>query len=549
MPIGEQEMIRQNAADEQRIKELEEELQKNKKKIKYKIGKVFGENLQPRKKLIRIPGELRKLKRSSYADPVDLEIPSQDPFVYSKYLKGKIKELTLYNEANCSDILYAIGEEVYHAQQSFPAAVCLPFRLLKLRREHMRMETVEVKIVEEAAVTVKPLLPKKESVQSAGKESKKKVVKKLPPIAGIDKCVLFIATNGAGLGHLTRCLAVAKRIRKISPDTEIIFLTTSLALTIIHREGFTAYCIPARALIKNMTAGQWNALLKDMLSKLLQLYVNSIVVFDGAVPYASITAAMAEEESIPKVWIRRGSEKTSEMVEKRNDAEKNFDFVIMPVEAGQDLPLADEKHFHVEPIICLNPDEMWSRSETRRFLKIPEDKTVVYVQLGAGNINDINSEINKVIVELRKHDNVVIVLGESMIGNELKIIEEDIIVIKDYPNAKYFNGFDFAVSACGYNTFHELIYFGVPAIYLPNMNAAIDDQYARAMIAQNHDAGIVITDIGTPELGQAISRMCDKEENERMRKSCHGIIEKNGAESAAEIILNLFPERKTVLEE
>ncbi|GAG32235.1 unnamed protein product, partial [marine sediment metagenome] len=38
--------------------------------------------------------------------------------------------------------------------------------------------------------------------------------------------MLFMPTNGAGLGHVTRLLAIARRLKTDARITEIIFLTT-----------------------------------------------------------------------------------------------------------------------------------------------------------------------------------------------------------------------------------------------------------------------------------------------------------------------------------
>ena len=44
---------------------------------------------------------------------------------------------------------------------------------------------------------------------------------------------------------------------------------------------------------------------------------------------------------------------------------------------------------------------------------------VVYVQLGAGRINDIDSEIRLTVEALLKHDDITVVVGESMLGEQL----------------------------------------------------------------------------------------------------------------------------------
>lgn len=516
------EISEENRRLEEEIRGLAEALKENKKDLIYRVGLTIGENTHPRSHIVTIPGKLRKLRKSyregTLAHQIGLtsmgeaqnkgETQDRDELAYNKELKERVRQLKFYNDKDHTDILFTIGDLVEGAGHSVVKWAKLPFQLFVLRKNNRRLMNMEVK--------------------------------KLPPIEGLKETILFIATNGAGLGHLTRCLAVARKLKRERPDTEIIFLTTSLALTSVHREGFTAYCIPSLMLIKNISAGQWNALLKTMMTQLLQLYRFSAVIFDGAMPYASITAAMAGENKIPRIWIRRGSEKSGEIADKRVQAEKEFDYVILPGEAGGELKAGDGKHINVNPIIYLDKEEIWTREQVRRFLKIPEGKKAVYVQLGAGNINDIDSDIYKIVTELRKYPDVLIVLGESMIGNELKIIEDDILIIKDYPNAKYFNGFDFAISACGYNSFHELLYFGVPTIFLPNRNTKTDDQYARAMISERAGAGIVVTDIGSDRVAEAIRTLCDEGENKKMRENAKGLIAGNGAGEAAKIICDIL---------
>lgn len=504
-----QEVIQENRLLEQQLAALQDELRRTQKDIKYKIGLTIGENLRPRKRIFRIPKQLKELRKQQEQNAVPA--PAEDPLAYHKFLQEQIKESAFYVNKDASDVLYAIGEEVYNARKSIMKTFLLPAHLWKIRKDNK-------KLYHSASVN-------------------------LPPIEGIQESILFIATNGAGLGHLTRCLAVARRIKKLRPELEIIFLTTSVALTTIHREGFTAYCIPSKMLIKNISSGQWNALLRTMMSELLQLYRFSAVVFDGAMPYAAITAAMAGQRQIPRIWIRRGSEKSAEITEKRDNAEKDFDYVIIPGEAGAPIKENDGRHFYVNPIIYIDKEELWTRDAVRRYLKIPAGKKAVYVQMGAGNINDIHSDIYKIITALRKYPDIMIVLGESIIGDELKIIEDDIIVIKDYPNSKYFRGFDFAISACGYNSFHELLFLEVPTIFIPNMNTQADDQYARAMIAQDLGVGIVVTDIGDEQFESAITRLYTNRNQQEKQQKRDSLCTVSGAMEAAKLISNFIQEK------
>ena len=359
-------------------------------------------------------------------------------------------------------------------------------------------------------------------------------------ISKTDNAILFMATNGAGLGHITRSLAIAKRIRILCPEKKIIFLTTSIALNIVKKEGFVAYHIPPKDLLgDDVDKTQWGNLLRIALDKLFELYNISAVIFDGAFPYAQFVNGIKKRSGVVKIWVKRGGEKEGTS-DARKEREKDFDYIIIPGEAGEKIESVDNKHIPVPSIIFMDKNELLSKEAVRKFFKVHNNKKLVYVQLGAGNINDINSQINKVITALRKRKDIMIVIGESIIGNSLDIYEDDVCIIKDYPNSKYFNGFDFVISACGYNSFHELLYLETPAIYLPNMETKTDDQYGRAMLAEKAGAAIVVKDVDSEELDNDIEKMCDLEKNSVMRENAHklGII--NGAEDAAKIIVSFI---------
>jgi UDP:flavonoid glycosyltransferase YjiC (YdhE family) len=135
---------------------------------------------------------------------------------------------------------------------------------------------------------------------------------------------------------------------------------------------------------------------------------------------------------------------------------------------------------------------MLSRDKSRSRLNLPIDARVTYVQLGAGQINDIDSEIRLTIDALLHYPDMHIVLGESMLGERLDFDHERVHLLRDYPNSMYFNAFDFAVQAGGYNSFHEMRNMGIPTLFYPNMNTGMDDQLARCKIAEDEKWGIVL---------------------------------------------------------
>jgi UDP:flavonoid glycosyltransferase YjiC (YdhE family) len=104
------------------------------------------------------------------------------------------------------------------------------------------------------------------------------------------------------------------------------------------------------------------------------------------------------------------------------------------------------------------------------------------VTLGAGNINDATSATRIVIDALRKLD-IDVCVTVPAIAERAGTDDEHVHLISAYPLSRYLRAFDIAVSAAGYNSFHELLRFGVPTLFLPNLETSLDDQRTRANYA------------------------------------------------------------------
>ena len=125
-----------------------------------------------------------------------------------------------------------------------------------------------------------------------------------------------------------------------------------------------------------------------------------------------------------------------------------------------------------------------------------------------------------------------------MIGKRLNVNSEKIRIIRDYPNSRFFNAFDFAIMAAGYNSYHEAINFNLPTIFYPNLNTGKDDQLARAKIAEMAGAMVVIKDRTPNKIAATIERMCDLKVRKRMIKNMKNLQTNNGADQLAKYIVD-----------
>ena len=406
------------------------------------------------------------------------------------------------------------GDIVIKSRKSVKGLVTMPFQILKLRKRFLNGE----------------FRPKVHgfSRMTAGN----------PDLLVEKDAVMFMATNGVGLGHLTRCLSVARRMKDEMGVKKIVFLTTCPALHLIRNEGFIPFYVPSKVMFKNdITSSQWDELLMSAFQDMFALYQFGTIVFDGAIPYQSLAMVLENNTDINRVWIRRGSAKKSAQASRQN-SEVFFDHVIIPAEAGDEVPVSYDKYEFVKPIVYLNDEEQMDRADVRKIFGVGDDQKLIYVQLGAGKINNTENVLDTVLEILLEDKKNKIVIGQSPLGDELNYVNERIQIIKDYPNAKYFKGLDLAVSACGYNSFHELLYTKVPTVFLPNTKTGTDDQVARALRSEAYGLGAVVTEPTRENIAEAVQKMM---QSNIVKEDI--VLDFHGATEAANVIMKYHNEK------
>ena len=306
-------------------------------------------------------------------------------------------------------------------------------------------------------------------------------------------CIIMFPTNGVGFGHFTRLLAIGKRMKKQDPSLEIIFFTTMPTLHLLKPYGIPAHHISGPKYFKGVDSNEWNALLEEELTLCIETHNPSMFIFDGAFPNRGMLRAIYGRIELKKIWMRRGMFRKGAKIPV--DSIQHFDSIIRP---GDGIDESEEEIHHgleilrSPPIIMLDESELLSREKARYRLGIPQDCQAVYVQLGAGEINDISSEIRMTLEELLEHEKIHVILGESLIGSRIEVELPKVHILRDYPNSQYFNGFDAAIQAGGYNSFHETRAFGLPALFYPNLETGMDDQLARCLVAEAEGWGYVV---------------------------------------------------------
>ena len=353
------------------------------------------------------------------------------------------------------------------------------------------------------------------------------------PEGPLRDCIVLFPTNGVGFGHFTRMYALAKRLRIQSPNTEIVFFTTMPTLQILYNEGFSTYHLAGRKKHRGMAASEWNAMVEENLSLVLNQHKPKMFIFDGAFPYRGMLNAIRSRDRIEKVWLRRGMFRKGSNIPVGSI--EHFTSIVRPgdgVDVDKHLKVDISVQSHtVSPMLLMDPDEILTKEQARGRLNLPENSKIVYVQLGAGRINDIDSEIRLTVDALLKHENVHIVIGESMLGERIFFQHPRVQLLRDYPNSMYFRAFDASIQAGGYNSFHEMRTFGIPTLFYPNMNTGMDDQLARCNIAHSEGWGLVLEERTEASIAVSIESLLDLEVSREHPQFT------NGADELATLVL------------
>ena len=346
---------------------------------------------------------------------------------------------------------------------------------------------------------------------------------------------LFLTSNGVGMGHLTRALAVARRL---PDDVEPVVVSMSKAFGISAGLGIECDYIPFHRSI-GMDRGDWQIALEDEVSELIGYHQPQVFAFDGNVPYSGMLRALDRYPALWKVWFRRSM--WSPGVGKSHiEREVAFDAVIEPGEIAGSLDEGLTRSFRaktveVAPIRFLHDYEAYSREEARSLLGIGADDIAVLLQLGSEN-NFSFSGIRAQILERLLPKGIKVVNAEWLIRNEETPSQVGLINLRDFPISKYLDAFDFAISAAGYNTFHENLHAGLPTIFVANENPEQDEQWRRAHFAELRGMALAARTFDPHGLMSAINRLMDENERISIRDACQKEKRENGAAEAARFL-------------
>jgi UDP-N-acetylglucosamine--N-acetylmuramyl-(pentapeptide) pyrophosphoryl-undecaprenol N-acetylglucosamine transferase len=346
--------------------------------------------------------------------------------------------------------------------------------------------------------------------------------------------VLFATSNGTGLGHLNRAMAIARRLPH---GSDVSLFTLSQAAPVVAGAGFDVDYLSSYRRPASGTDRAWNQRLRAVLEELIDERSPDLVVFDGVHPYRAVTHVLSRRDAPPSIWCRRPMWRQGSATAplRRSGA---FDLVLEPGElaAGADRgPTVAERPnaVRVDPIVYLDPEELLDRPAAAAELGLDPDRRTALVSLGQGG--ELDRAVARTLAALAARSDIQVAALQSSIAEGLDVPAGVVHLRSTFPMSRYFRAFDMAIAAPGYNAFHELIAFGVPSLFLP-MERNTDDQRARARWAAAEGVALAVDGAGDSSLEERIAELCDPGRGAELRAASERAFPGNGAGAAAGVV-------------
>lgn len=345
--------------------------------------------------------------------------------------------------------------------------------------------------------------------------------------------IIFFPVNGSGMGHLTRCLAYARRLRK---RTECAFFSLSSAMEVVEEMGFTGDYFVSPFWSANTTY-DWNCELAVRFGMMLERTRPDVVVFDGTWPFQGFLAVCrAYGRPLKLVWSNRGLLKKNA---KTVPVDKSlFDLLIRPGELGstpgEERTPEGVRQLHVPPVLLLDDADILSRAAAREQLGLRPEGRYALFSLGPGNLKDVSGPGLRLVREVQDAGFTAVWACAPISVRDVEL-PATVQPLSAYPLARYLRAFDVFVGAAGYNTCCEVAQAQIPSLIVPNTLLA-DDQMARARMLAAH-APVVVNPCEMDLDAQTAVRQLLARTEQKDNVSC--ALALNGADLAAEAIWQL----------
>lgn len=329
------------------------------------------------------------------------------------------------------------------------------------------------------------------------------------------------------MGPLMRQLALLRWMRRycsyLGIRCEAWVITASEADPLAQREGLCALSFPSRERMREagLEEVRYMATAKVWIQSILSSLSPDILIVDGHPAGSMRELGKALQLAKNRVLIQ---------------GEKGFD---SPTLTGSEGGLISRYNQRIQiqsnsPILIREREELLPREKARKALGIHSDRAV-YITLRGQESDGGTAELINVAQRL-KAEGWHIILGAGPGYDGPPIHEPGISYADHFLPMELLTGVDAAVSAGGYHSFYELMYVGVPTIFLPDIRSG-DPRIGRVRRAEMAGAG---------RLARSLREIPRLLEDAGSPKAARVLAPRNGAREISAKILSLILDKGEV---
>lgn len=301
--------------------------------------------------------------------------------------------------------------------------------------------------------------------------------------------IVSYAVNGSGLGHVSRQVAIHRWLRRYAAfagvHTQHWFLTTSEADTWLWHEGFAAFKLPSKSVVEEAGIHKlaYLALAKQWVWHSLALLRPDLLIVD-TFPNGSFHELIGALDLCrhKALVLRPVKEEIAQQPAFRAMASL-YDRVVVPEPAEDHTQLAARLGVDPRRLACTGPVmrcesfEMQDRAAARTTLGVDAPRCVL-VSAGGGGDATAEQLFATVASLLGDDPNIHLVFAAGPLFRGAPRRGPRLTWWTGPGLAEQLHGVDAAICAAGFNTVHELLFAGVPTVFVPQTKIA-DDQAAR----------------------------------------------------------------------
>ena len=349
------------------------------------------------------------------------------------------------------------------------------------------------------------------------------------------------------MGHVTRLLTIARWLRRYGTllderPPEVIFLTSSDASDMLADAGFAAFKIPSKTVAQKteLDKPEYKRLAKHFVWNTLGVFAPDLLVVDTFPSGSFDELFQLMDGPFKKSFICRKVKPEFAQRPTFRSALRLYDAIVAPHAESRrfDLPLPQETLARIAfsgEVVQYDQRDFLERAQGRQELGVASGGRLVYVSAGGGGDPGAEESLRQIVAAVRDMPDVHLLVGAGPLYRGERMFGPNVTWFNGTRVGRYFAAVDAAVSAGGYNTFHELLLARVPTLFFTQPKIA-DDQNERVQQAQSAGACLSLeltSDTPAATVAESLGSLMEPDVAARMKKAAESFLPENGAARCA----------------